>query len=64
MKNTNITLKRIYDGACVDFEIDHATRILTIPMCGWELPENSNFTFDIKNGIERKPNTRSNKKSQ
>lgn len=36
-------------------DIDHAERLLRMPNNGgWTLPENSNFEFDLANGIKTK----------
>lgn len=40
-----------------EFEQGHAERILKLKNNGgWELPDNSNFIFDQKNGLRAKPN--------
>lgn len=38
-----------------DFEINHAERLLRMPNNGgWQLPDNSEYSFDFNDGIKRK----------
>ena len=49
-----------------EFEITHAERLLGMPNNGgWQLPENSEYIFDLNDGLKRKQpkgNTESAKK--
>lgn len=49
-----------------EFEITHAERLLGMPNNGgWQLPENSEYIFDLNDGLKRKQpkgNTESTKK--
>lgn len=43
-----------------EFDVDHAERVLRMPRNGgWVLPNDSEFTFDEKNGLIFKPVTAS-----
>lgn len=47
------------------FEIRHAERILRMKNNGgWTLPENSNFKFDLSNGIGVKQDTQTNRRAE
>lgn len=38
-----------------EFEITHAERLLGMPNNGgWQLPENSEYIFDLNDGLKRK----------
>ena len=38
-----------------EFEINHAERLLGMPNNGgWQLPENSEYIFDLNDGLKRK----------
>lgn len=38
-----------------EFEISHAERLLGMPNNGgWQLPENSEYIFDLNDGLKRK----------
>lgn len=54
-KKTKILLENPELRTSQEFEITHAERLLKMPNNGgWILPENSNYTFDIDNGIGNK----------
>lgn len=44
-KVTKVALATVNEGAKVEFEIEHAERILAIPNSGWELPKDSEFEY-------------------
>lgn len=46
---TRVTLATVSGGERVQFDIDHAERILAIKNSGWELPKDSDFEY--VNGI-------------
>lgn len=53
-KFTSVTLHNSAADSLQDFEINHAERILRMPNNGgWQLPSDSPFTFNTKNGIGR-----------
>ena len=61
-KTTNVTLICEEHNLKQDFEISHSENLLRMKFNGgWKLPENSNFEFDLTNGIRIKQNTRNNK---
>lgn len=47
-------------GLSESFEIGHAERILRMGAYngGWQLPEDSKYSFSIENGLRLKPSTR------
>lgn len=51
-KFTNVVLENSKTGTTQEFEINHAERLLRMPNNGgWVLPANSQYTFNVKNGI-------------
>lgn len=56
-KQTTVALCQKNTGVTQEFEITHAERILRLRNNGgWELPESSNYIFDLQNGITKKRN--------
>lgn len=57
MKKTFVELEHPGLGVVNKYEISHAERILRMPNNGgWRLPKDSNYIFDVDNGIRVKPN--------
>lgn len=51
-KFTMIVLENSKTGTTQEFEINHAERLLRMPNNGgWVLPVNSQYIFNVKNGI-------------
>ena len=51
-KFTEVELENIAANSRQTFEINHAERLLRMPNNGgWQLPEDSPYYFDLKNGI-------------
>lgn len=51
-KFTNVVLENSKTGTTQEFEINHAERLLRMPNNGgWVLPADSQYKFDVKNGI-------------
>lgn len=51
-KFTEVELKNTAANSRQTFEINHAERLLRMPNNGgWQLPEDSPYYFDLKNGI-------------
>jgi hypothetical protein len=61
-KKTTVTLTATTNGKAVEFDVEHAERLLRFPNTAWRLTDEK-FTFDIENGISR-ANTRRNKTSE
>lgn len=52
MKNTTVILINAALGWSRDFAPDHAERLLSLRNNGgWELPKDSPYTYDKKNGL-------------
>lgn len=53
--STRVTLEVTEHKMSQSFEITHAERLLKMKNNGgWKLPEDSKYTFDLKNGIRIK----------
>ena len=64
-KFTNVELENTAADQRQEFEINHAERLLRMPNNGgWQLPEDSPYYFDPKNGIGFKQNKTGNSKSE
>ena len=51
-KFTEVELENTVANSRQTFEINHAERLLRMPNNGgWQLPEDSPYYFDLKNGI-------------
>ena len=51
-KKTTVLLENTAANTTEEFEINHAERLLRMPNNGgWQLPEDSPYYFDLKNGI-------------
>ena len=44
-KVTKVALATINEGKRVEFDIDHAERILRMPRSGWQLPKDSEYEY-------------------
>ena len=53
-KSTKVKLLSVEDGRQLEFEVDHAERILAMRDSGWALPEDSEY--ELKDGtLNRRP---------
>lgn len=51
-KKTTVTLTATTNGKAVEFDVEHAERLLRFPNTAWRLTD-ENFNFDFQNGISR-----------
>ncbi len=51
-KKTTVTLTATTNGKAVEFDVEHAERLLRFPNTAWRLTD-ENFYFDFQNGISR-----------
>ena len=64
-KFTEVELENTAANTKQTFEINHAERILRMPNNGgWQLPQNSPYYFDTKNGIGYKQNQKGSTKPE